>query len=143
MAVKIALAQTTSGEKWEVNLRKAWEYAEEASRQKAEMIVFPEYFMTYYPMEEGDYQKQGQSLEGEFVREMGRAARETGLWMVFGVNETGKDRNYNTIVILDAEGQLREITGKHICLTPTAGKSQTIPWQEMRFFVRWTLLPGK
>lgn len=107
MAVKIALAQTTSGEKWEVNLRKAWEYAEEASRQKAEMIVFPEYFMTYYPMEEGDYQKQGQRLEGEFVREMGRAARETGLWMVFGVNETGKDRNYNTIVILDAEGQLR------------------------------------
>ena len=143
MAVKIALAQTTSGEKWEVNLRKAWEYAEEASRQKAEMIVFPEYFMTYYPMEEGDYQKQGQRLEGEFVREMGRAARETGLWMVFGVNETGKDRIIIRSLSWMRRGSSGEITGKHICLTPTAGKSQTIPWQEMRFFVRWTLLPGK
>lgn len=112
MIQKIALAQTTSAEKWEKNLQKAWEYTEKAARQQAEMIVFPEYFMTYYPSKEVNYQKQGQSLEGEFVREMGKAAKETGLWMVFGVNETGKDRNYNTMVIMNQMGKIAGVYRK-------------------------------
>ena len=46
---KIAIAQTTSSGNWSENLRKAEQFIKRAKAEKAKMIVFPEYFMNYYP----------------------------------------------------------------------------------------------
>lgn len=106
MAEKIALAQTTSSGKWKENLETAWEFARKAAACQSRLLVFPEYFMTYYPLKDEDFRQQGQSLDGKFVREMGKIARDTGLWMIFGVNEKGTERNYNTMAVLNEKGNL-------------------------------------
>lgn len=46
---KIAVAQTTSSGNWRENIEKAKQYIKKATEEEAVMIIFPEYFMNYYP----------------------------------------------------------------------------------------------
>ena len=101
---KIAIAQTTSSGNWRENIEKAEYYIKKAKEEKATMIIFPEYFMTYYPDAEHRYTKKAQSLYGKFVQAMKALAKR---WIIFGMNEQTMDetKNYNTMVILDDQGE--------------------------------------
>ena len=103
---KIAIAQTTSSANWRDNIKKAKQFIEKARKQQAVMIVFPEYFMNYYPDSEHKYTKKAQSLYGEFVQAMKMLAKEFKMWIIFGMNEKTVDekKNYNTVVMLDDQG---------------------------------------
>lgn len=61
---KIAIAQTTSSGNWSENLRKAEQFIKRAKAEKAKMIVFPEYFMNYYPDADHKYIEKAQTLHG-------------------------------------------------------------------------------
>ena len=52
---KIAVAQTTSSGNWRENIEKAKQYIKKATEEEAVMIIFPEYFMNYYPDAEHNY----------------------------------------------------------------------------------------
>ena len=56
---KIAIAQTTSSGNWRENIEKAQQYIKKAKEEEAVMIIFPEYFMNYYPDTEHNYTKKG------------------------------------------------------------------------------------
>ena len=71
--------------------------------------IFRNIFMTYYPLKRRKtFRQQGtESGRGKFVRGDGeKIARDTGLWMIFGVNEKGTERNYNTMAVLNEKGNL-------------------------------------
>lgn len=103
---KIAIAQTTSSKNWRDNIEKAKHFAKKAKEEKAKMIVFPEYFMNYYPDPDHKYIEKAQSFQGEFIQEMKKLAKECNLWMIFGMNEQTVDeiKSYNTMVVLDENG---------------------------------------
>ncbi len=105
---KIAVAQTTSSGNWRKNIEKAKQYIKKAKEEEAVMIIFPEYFMNYYPDAEHNYTKKAQSLHGEFVQAMKMLAKEFKMWIIFGMNEQTVDetKNYNTMVILNDRGEL-------------------------------------
>ncbi len=109
MIKKIGLAQVDSSADWKGNIKKADRYAREAARQQVKLLLFPEYFMTYYPLRDGSYQEKGQKIDGEFVQEMENIGKRYGIWIAFGMNEIGdeKERNYNTIIVSDHEGNQR------------------------------------
>ena len=46
---KIANAQTRSSGNWRQNSEKAEHFMKKAKAEQAKMIIFPEYFMNYYP----------------------------------------------------------------------------------------------
>lgn len=109
MAFTIALAQTTSFTNYKENLKKAEVFLKKAKMQKAQLLVFPEYFMTYYPDDTGTYSQKAQPLDGVFVKTMQKWAKEYKMWMIFGMNEISVDdskKTWNTMVILDAQGNL-------------------------------------
>ena len=88
---KIAVAQTTSSGNWRENIEKAKQYIKKATEEEAVMIIFPEYFMNYYPDAEHNYTKKAQSLHGEFVQAMKMLAKEFKMWIIFGMNEQTVD----------------------------------------------------
>lgn len=108
MTSVIALAQTTSSINYKENLQKAESFIKKAKLQKAELLVFPEYFMTYYPDHKKSYQEKAQSIDGEFVTTMKQWAKRYQMWIVFGMNEISVDKNktWNTMIVLDKEGNL-------------------------------------
>ena len=103
---KIAIAQTTSSKNWEDNIRKATDFIKRAKKEKAQMIVFPEYFMNYYPDPDHKYIEKAQSFHGKFIKEMKELAKESNMWIIFGMNEKTVDetKSYNTMVVLDEKG---------------------------------------
>lgn len=73
--------------KLEENLRKAEQFIKRAKAEKAKMIVFPEYFMNYYPDADHKYIEKAQTLHGDFVSQMKVFAKEYKMWIIFGMNE--------------------------------------------------------
>lgn len=55
-------------------------------------------------------------------------AKEFKMWIIFGMNEQTVDetKNYNTIVILNDQGELMSDYKKTLCLMHTNGKNQGI-----------------
>lgn len=105
---KIAIAQTTSSKNWRDNIQKAKYFVEKAKKEKVKMIVFPEYFMNYYPDPDHKYIEKAQSVDGDFIKEMKKLAQESKMWMIFGMNEQTVDemKSYNTMIVLDENGKL-------------------------------------
>lgn len=109
MTHKIALAQCSSSISIEENLEKADIYMSKARQQEAFLIVFPEYFMMAYHAPA--YVKESQTLDGPFVSRMKELARNYQIWTLFAMNESAGDAHadkcYNTLVLLDSNGQLK------------------------------------
>lgn len=105
---KIAIAQTTSLGNWNKNLEKAEQFIKKAKEEQAKMIVFPEYFMNYYPDADHKYIEKAQTLKGDFVTQMKKLAKEYKMWVIFGMNEETVDetKSYNTMAVIDEDGQL-------------------------------------
>lgn len=124
---KIAIGQTTSSGNWRKNIQKAKQFIQKAKQENAKMIVFPEYFMNYYPDADHKYIEKAQTLYGDFVTQMKDLAKQYKMWIIFGMNEETVDetKNYNTMVVIDENGQL--ITEYHKTHLFNAFK-----WQESR-----------
>lgn len=119
----------------EKTLEKACRLIAEAGAGGAELIAFPEAFISGYPA----YFTCGQatpretfvayslglqdsalSLDGEETEPLCRAAREAGSYVVMGANElddrVGSRTVYNTLVFISPEGK---VLGRHRKLMPT------------------------
>ncbi len=72
-------------------------------------MIFPEYFMSYYPAHTFPevMVAAAQPLDGPFVRSMQELARETGIWIVFSINESfSQSQVYNTTILLNNQGEI-------------------------------------
>ena len=107
------LAQMKQEGNPEINLKAAQEKVSEAVEMyHPDLMIFPELFMSDFPngTERSISLGSAQNLDGPFVSGMRQLAKDNKIWIVFGMNEKVEDpdddRNYNTTVILDSDGQI-------------------------------------
>jgi nitrilase len=101
---------------------------EQAAQQGAQLVVFPETFIPYYPyfsfvqppvlMGKAHMQLYAEAVEvpGPVVEALAKAARDHHIVVVAGVNERDHGSLYNTQLIFDADGTLQLKRRK---ITPT------------------------
>ncbi len=101
---------------------------EQAAREGAELVVFPETVIPYYPYFSfikpaaamgGDHLQlieQSVTVPGPVTQEISRTARATGVVVSIGVNERDHGTLYNTQLLFDADGRLAQARRK---ITPT------------------------
>lgn len=119
----------------EKSLEKALNAIDEASVNKADLIVFPEVFLAGYPIWTGylspgiDFEESNKlyvellknaiMIPGPETARLCSAAKEAKVNVVIGVHELNIDRGgtiFNTIIFISDEG---ELLGKHRKLVPT------------------------
>src|SRR3954469_3076601 len=120
----------------EATIAKACELIAEAAQGGARLVVFPEAFIPTYPDWVGrippgehgmladlyaELLEQSVAIPDSATEELGRAAREAGVYVAIGLNERNAEASnaslYNTLLYVDPEGNL---LGKHRKLVPTA-----------------------
>jgi predicted amidohydrolase len=113
MSFNIVMAQLESTADKLVNLKKAERAVESAAREhRAEIVVFPEVFMSHFPActPQDIIREDSEPIDGPFVTAMQRLAQRQGTWLVFGMREATEDhddnRVYNTTVIVAADGSI-------------------------------------
>ncbi|MCJ7424233.1 carbon-nitrogen hydrolase family protein [Candidatus Bathyarchaeota archaeon] len=104
---KIALAQISCGrgEKTE-NIRKIEKATRKAQRESAKLVIFPELSLTGYKVRDEIYEL-AETIPGPSTEIVGRIARETGMYIVFGMPECSEKTQatlYNTSVLMGPEG---------------------------------------
>lgn len=129
MNTVVAAAQCRASAEPEENILKAERFCREGFDKNVQFLIFPEYFMTYYPTDRAKYFKKAQSLDGPFVKEMKILARKYGQWILFGMNEKPKRKSggrcYNTAVLMDDQGTVRSVYRK-------AHLFDAFSWQESK-----------
>jgi nitrilase len=124
----------------ERTLKKVRSLSEEAARQGARLVVFPEAFVSAYPRgldfgavvgsrtEAGreQYRRYWESsvdVPGPAVQTLGRIARRSQIYLVIGVIERDRGTLYCTVLFFSPEGTY---LGKHRKIMPTA--SERLVW---------------
>jgi len=124
----------------ERTLKKVQALSEEAARQGARLVVFPEAFVSAYPRgldfgavvgsrtEAGreQYRRYWESsvdVPGPAVQTLGRIARSSKIYLVIGVIERDRGTLYCTVLFFSPEGTY---LGKHRKIMPTA--SERLVW---------------
>lgn len=124
----------------EATIEKVARYSADAKAQGAELVVFPEAFISAYPKGlsfgavigsrspagRDDFRRYFESaleIPGPGVVRLGEIARELGLHLVIGVIERDGGTLYCTVLFFSPEGKL---LGKHRKLMPTA--SERLVW---------------
>ena len=136
---KVAAVQTTPVfmDK-QAAIEKACEIINRASREGASLVVFPEAFISGYPDWVWVLPPAKKNLINSLYREMlnnavtipdnsveqlGRAAKESGVYVAIGVNERNSEASnaslYNTLLYLGPDGR---VLGRHRKLIPTGGE---------------------
>ncbi|TBL76654.1 carbon-nitrogen hydrolase family protein [Paenibacillus thalictri] len=107
------MAQVESTPDKEVNVEKAVSAVRDAvSRHRAQLVVFPEIFMSFFPAHTAKQVivDDAESLEGPFVTRMRELAVRNGVWLIFGMKELGEEPNagrvFNTVVIVTSDGSI-------------------------------------
>lgn len=108
--------------------RKVCDKIAEAAAAGAELVVFPETVVPYYPYfsfikapavigaEHLQLLEQGVTVPGPSTEAIAEAARKAGAVVSIGVNERDHGTLYNTQLLFDADGQLLQARRK---ITPT------------------------
>lgn len=119
MKSTFVMAQLQSEPDPNINLIKAENAIKEAfERYRPDCMIFPEVFMCSFPAGTAREKilSSAQSLDGSFVKGMKQMAQKYGVWIIFGMREAVEDstddRNYNTVLILNAEGETVEVYRK-------------------------------
>ena len=121
----------------EATTEKACDLIMEASHKGAQLIAFPEAFISAYPDWVWSVPPSQASLNDLYVElvenavtipdntteKLCQAAKESGIYVIIGVNERNTESSnaslYNTILYIDSEGN---IMGKHRKMVPTGGE---------------------
>lgn len=118
MVSTFVLAQQESSGDPAENLKKAQQAVAKAMElYHPDFMVFPEIFMSHFHAgtDRKTILSEAQTLDGPFVTGMRALAKENGIWIAFGMNEAvedeNDDRNYNTVVFVNSDGEL--VTAYH------------------------------
>ena len=103
----IAVVQLRPGSDGVANLAEIERCARLAADRGASLVVAPEYSSYFTTPMGADWVAAAESLDGAFVAELARVARELGIHLVVGVLEkaAGSQRVYNTLVALSPAGE--------------------------------------
>lgn len=112
--LRVSLAQLScvEGDK-EANLSKLVEGVHDAARRGADMVVFPEMYLTGYPPTL-EVATLAEPVEGESLQRVARVARQHGIHVVVGFPELDASTSavYNSAAFIDRTGQVVSIYRK-------------------------------
>ena len=106
--VTVAAAQFAPGPDPESNVAAVDEFADQAARAGARLLVLPEYTSYSVANPGRDLVEHAEPLDGPFVRRVAAAAARHELWIVVGIVEAIADasRVHNTLIYVDPSGTL-------------------------------------
>ncbi|MDQ8708092.1 carbon-nitrogen hydrolase family protein [Streptomyces sp. LHD-70] len=110
----IAVAQFTPTTDKKRNTETIRTHVKSAATRGARVVVFPEFSMYSAPAMDERFIQSAEPLNGDFVRELGVIAKESGLSVICGMNEPTEDpdRIHNTLVAVNEDGQIAAIYRK-------------------------------
>lgn len=106
---KIALAQTRTPTDGNV-VEQARNALSEAKELGAAIVAFPEFFMSPFELDAGEYAAAAQPIDGPFATAISQLAAEAGVWVLFTMNEKNPAdpaKPFNTAVLMDDCGRRR------------------------------------
>jgi len=110
MPFKIALAQVSASERKEENLKRGLDLIGAASLRGADILVLPELFMAYLPLEAtpAEFASVAEEADGDFVATLAEEARKRRMHVVVGIFEKSseEDKVYNTVVMIGPDGRV-------------------------------------
>ena len=109
MTYKIALAQTSADHQIEKNLSLALTQVQEAARNGAKLIGFPESFL-FLGQSEAEYLGVAQSMDGPLITNFRETANRHKISILIGgfceKNSADPTKTFNTSVLIDASGNI-------------------------------------
>ena len=100
------------------NLAKITARANEAAGKGANLMVSCELGLSGFLLSRGDYEAIAQTIPGPATEAVGEVARSRNAWIVFGMPERDGDDIYNSVAMLDPNGNLAARYRKsHLWLT--------------------------
>ena len=107
---KIAVVQFKASTKKEDNLKKILNYIEDAAKKGAVLCTFPEFMMFYTPSTQSarELSALSESINGNFVKTIARAAKQNSIEVIGTLYEKNKskDRVYDTSFLINSNGKL-------------------------------------
>lgn len=108
--MKVAIAQLASSSDKAQNLKKACEAIQNAAQGGADLVLLPEMFMAFFPVDSGiSYADVAEPIDGPFVTQLATAAKKYGIYVICGIYESAVNepkRAFNTTVMLNRQGEL-------------------------------------
>lgn len=102
---RVAIAQVSSElRNREKNIEKMEKSAKEARELGAELIVFPELFLTGYNIR-NDLFRLAETIDGKSVEKLLKVAKKEGVNLIFGMPEREGERIYNSAVLLTPDDE--------------------------------------
>ena len=117
----IALIQSSCSEKPEENLKKSVGKVKEAAKKGAKIICLQELYRTaYFPQyEKKDFSHLAETIPGESTNTFSKLAKENDVVIIVPIFEKDKNKFYNSVVVIDADGKLLETYRKiHVPYDP-------------------------
>lgn len=99
-----------------MNITKMEKYADEARKQEAELIIFPELSLTGYTLKDKVYEL-AETIPGPSTEKIARIAKENNLYIIFGAPELSEKAQailYNTAVLVGPEGYIGKYRKMHL-----------------------------
>ena len=113
---RIALAQFESSVHKQENLRAALDLIQEARRQGAQLVAFPEFMMAFSPPSQSaaELARLAEPVTGPFVSALCGAAKNSGIGVIATIYEQSPvpDRVYDTAVWIDELGGIAAVYRK-------------------------------
>lgn len=108
--MKVATVQFKASKNIKFNLEKILCYISDASKEKAELIAFPEFMMFYTDSSQTPHQlaRQAQTIDGSFVSAIAHSAKSNHIQVVGSFYEKSpkKNRVYDTVFLISKSGKI-------------------------------------
>jgi len=108
--MKVAVVQFRASTKKEDNLKKIISFIVQAAKKKSHLIAFPEFMMFYTNSSQTpkELAKLAETIHGEFVKSIAKAARENHIQVVGSLYEKSSknDKVFDTSFVVDKSGKV-------------------------------------
>jgi predicted amidohydrolase len=107
--MKVAVVQFRASTDKQKNLQEIISYIAQAAKKGAELCAFPEFMMFYISKQSGkNVAAQAETIHGNFVKEIAKAARQNKIEVVGTIYEKSKkkDKVYDTAFIVNKSGKV-------------------------------------
>jgi deaminated glutathione amidase len=112
----VAIVQMRSSEDKQENLKKSVEFIDKAAGKGADLVCFPEFQMAFSPSSQsaGQLARVAETIRGEFVTTLSRAAKKNGIGVVATIYERANSpqRVYDTAVMISQTGSVSSVYRK-------------------------------
>lgn len=113
---RVGVVQLRASTKKKENLRSALDYIATAKEEGAQIVAFPEFLMAFSPSGQSaqELAKMAETINGEFVSELQKAAKENSISVVATIYEKSRTKNrvYDTALLIDKNGKMLSVYRK-------------------------------